>query len=260
MKNFLFTFLLFLFSISVFSQTPPRTLIQGKVNVEANASADGINVYNLNSLEGTITNEYGEFMIPVKLNDKLIFSALQYQEFTVIIDKSVIENKRLSVTINEAINELDEVTVRPYNLSGDVNVDVRKIRTTDFNEINESSEEMVETFGYEMRPDKYSAVENDAIDKSYLTNGLNFANIFRAIFNEDSEEPKHVDDIDVGVRKMYNDEFFKDNFDIKRENINEFIFYAEENGLTSEMLQKGNELKLIDFLLEKSKTYKAQQK
>lgn len=259
MKNIILVFTL-ICSIAMFGQKTPRSLIEGKVNVEASANAEGINVYNLNSLEGTITNQYGEFLIPVKVNDKLVISALQYQEFTVVIDTSVIKNKRLTITINEAVNELEEVTVRPYNLSGDVAVDVQKIKTTDFNEIDQESEEMVETFGYEMRPDKYSTVENDALDKSYLTNGLNFANIFRAIFKEESKEPEHIEDIDVGVRKMYNDDFFKDNFDIKRENINEFIFYAEENGLTSKMLQKGNELELIEFLLAKSKTYKAQQK
>ncbi|MDR6301255.1 carboxypeptidase-like regulatory domain-containing protein [Mesonia maritima] len=259
MKRFLTILSVLLFSVSVFAQTQNRVLIEGKVNVEADMTAEGINVYNINSMEGTITNKYGEFMLPVKENDKLIFSALQYQEFTVIVDESIIKNKKMSITVNEAITELEEVTVRPYNLSGDVSVDVQKIKTTKVNYIEQSSEKMVHTTDYEFRPDKYSKVENVAMDKSYLTNGLNFANIFRGLFYQDKKQPQHKEDVDVEVRKMYNDEFFRENLNIKRENINDFIYYAEENGLTNEMLQKGNELKLIEFLIEKSKSYKMQQ-
>jgi hypothetical protein len=48
--------------------------------------------------------------------------------------------------------------------------------------------------------------------------------------------------------------------DIDEDNINDFIFYAEENGLKEEMFKRGNELGLIQFLLDKSKAYKMQQK
>jgi hypothetical protein len=59
------------------------------------------------------------------------------------------------------------------------------------------------------------------------------------------------------VRKMYKDSFFKENLDIDEENINEFIFYVEDKGLTKNMLQKGNELDLIEFLIKRSEEFKA---
>jgi len=151
--------------------------------------------------------------------------------------------------------------VRPYDLSGNVEVDVAKIKTVDANFPQQSSIEMANTKDYEFRPDSHSKVGNDAIDKSYLTNGLNFVNIFREIFKSNKKEDNEVvrDDIDVQIRKVYNDDFFRKNLDIDRDNINEFIYYAEENGLQDNMLQQGNELALIEFLIDKSKTYKMQQ-
>jgi hypothetical protein len=66
------------------------------------------------------------------------------------------------------------------------------------------------------------------------------------------------EETDVELRKLYNDQFFKDNFKIDLENISDFILYADRNGLDEEMLRKGNELDLIDFLMEQSKKYKKQ--
>lgn len=251
-----------LFVTTIQAQINSRILIKGKINVSIESDASGINVYNLSTTKGTITDDYGEFLIAVAKGDKLYFSGVQYQDFTVEITEDIIKNKKLNITINEAVTELEEVTVRPYGLSGNVEVDLQKIKTQDVNLPNTGSLELVETYDYELSPDEKTKVHNDAIDKSYLTNGLNFANIFREIFNsKDKNSNKNViqEDIDVKIRKVYNDDFFRKNLDIKRENINEFIFYAEEHGLHKEMLKEGNELALIQFLIEKSKAYKMQQ-
>ena len=261
MKKLLLLLPLFLLSTLVSAQIDVRTLVKGKINVSAEASAEDINVYNVNTSKGTITNEYGEFLISVKQGDKLFFSGIQYQDFNVIVDENVVKSGKLNITINESVTELDEVTVRPYDLSGNVEVDVAKIKTVDANFPQQSSIEMVNTTDYEFRPDSHSKVENDAIDKSYLTNGLNFANIFREIFKSNKKDDVEMvkNDIDVQIRKVYNDDFFRKNLDIDRENINEFIYYAEENGLQENMLKQGNELALIEFLIDKSKSYKLQQ-
>lgn len=261
MKKLLILLPVFLLSIATSAQIDIRTLIKGKINVSADASAEDINVYNSNTTKGTVTNEYGEFYISVDEGDQLVFSGIQYQDFNVIIDENVIKTGKLNITINESVTELDEVTVRPYDLSGNVEVDVTKIKTVDANFPQQSSIEMANTKDYEFRSDSHSKVENDAIDKSYLTNGLNFVNIFREIFKSNKKEDNEVvrDDIDVQIRKVYNDDFFRKNLDIDRDNINEFIYYAEENGLQDNMLQQGNELALIEFLIDKSKAYKMQQ-
>jgi len=67
-----------------------------------------------------------------------------------------------------------------------------------------------------------------------------------------------IREIDDYIRKMYKDDFFRKNLDIEKEYISDFIFYANDNGLSEQMLKGGNELDLIDFLIEQSKKYKKQ--
>lgn len=67
-----------------------------------------------------------------------------------------------------------------------------------------------------------------------------------------------ISDVDLKVRAMYNDEFFQQNLGIELQNINEFIYFADDNGLEEEMLKTGNELDLVQFLVEQSKRYKKQ--
>jgi len=260
MKKRFFLLLVLLNLTFVQAQIENRVFIKGQVSVDSYMDAGDINIYNMNTAEGAATNKYGEFIIKVGLNDRLMVSSIQYQEFMVVVDEGVLKNKTINIKISEAVNELDEVTVKPYDLSGNVQADVAKIKTVDAARPGLSSVEMVNTYDYKFRDDKNSQVENTAIDKGYLTNGLNFANMFRAIFNTKSKVgDTHTEEIDVAIRKVYNDDFFKRNLDIKEENINDFIFYAQENGLQPTMLEKGNELDLIEFLIEKSRAYKLQQ-
>lgn len=259
MKKFLFLLFTISLSVSAFAQLNTRDLIKGKISVQANRDAENINVFNINTSKGTYTNSYGEFLIAVDKGDKLLISGLQYQEFKVVITQKIIDEKLISISINERVNELEEATVRANKLTGDIEVDASRAKTEDADLVEGNSKDIVETFDYEFRPDDKSAVHNDAIDKSYLKNGLNVANLFRTLLSADRKEKIKSEDTDVAVRKVYNDDFFQKNFDIDHEHINEFIFYAEENGLQPRMLKKGNELQLIQFLIAKSKTFKAQQ-
>lgn len=259
MKKILLLLITLFVSGLTFGQLNTRDLIKGKINVQANRDAENINVFNINTSKGTYTNKDGEFLIAVDKGDKLLISGLQYQEFNVVITQNIIAEKFISISINERVNQLEEATVRANKLTGDIEVDASRVKIQDINVINQTGKEMTETFGYEFRPDDKSKVENDAMDRGYLKNGLNVANLFRLLLSTDKKEKVEAEEADVAVRKVYNDDFFQKNFAIDHEHINEFIFYAKENGLQAEMLKKGNELQLIQFLIAKSKTFKAQQ-
>jgi hypothetical protein len=69
--------------------------------------------------------------------------------------------------------------------------------------------------------------------------------------------PKPDTNIIAKTRKIYAEDFFTDNLKIEKQLINDFIFYADDHGLTKEMA-KGNALGLIEFLIEQSKNYNIQ--
>ncbi len=258
MKNSLF-FLLLVLSFPLFAQNE-RIEIQGNIQVPLGAEAGGITVYNLVSHRGAVTDDEGTFEIAAKLNDSLAVSAVQYQKFIVIMDKGVIATKMLNITVREAVNELEEVIVRPYDLSGNVNVDIQKVKVF-VDPLEMDSEEILEKPYYP--PANQAPVKNIAMDDPYMKNGLNFVNIFKAVFNSDSNgktySNKPKKDVEIKVRELYEDEFFQEYISIKKENIGEFIFFAKNNGLNDKMMQKGHELDLIEFLIEQGKVFKLKQ-
>lgn len=247
------------FCLCVQAQVQNRQLIRGKVLVTGDASPANISVQNTNTQKGTFTNEDGEFIIAVAPEDRLLFSGVQYQDFTVIVDENVVKNKKLNITLNEGVNELKEVIVKPYDLTGDVEIDVKRLKTNDLNLPEQTSKNMTETFGYEFTPDKNSKVENDAMQPYEIKNGLNLVNIFKAVMKSNKGKKRQGKISDEQLRAMYNNHFFKDNLNIDRQNINDFIYYAQDHGMNSKLLREGNELDFIQFLIDQSKAYKKQQ-
>lgn len=254
--------LLVLTGISLHAQTQSeRIKISGKINVSLDGDASNINVFNMTSGEYTFSDKYGRFSISVKLDDELVFSGIQYQQFTLIITQGVLNNRALNINLTEGITRLDEVVVRP-DLYGDVNVDIRKLKTERANLPSIIAEDAITGYDYRFAADRYSPVDNDAVgrgyNKGYLQNGINFVNIFKSVFhtrNKNSHSRKTAD-MDVEVRKLYNDEFFKQYLGIKEESINDFIFFMEDRGMTLEILSSKNDLELIDYLIEQSEAYK----
>ncbi|WP_445737430.1 hypothetical protein [Mariniflexile sp.] len=98
--------------------------IKGKV--ESNVDVENIHVINKTAQTFTITNRKGAFEIPVSLHDTIVFSSIQQKSKSVIIDESMILFKTLRVTLEEQINELDEVTVGRV-LTGNLLSDVKNV-------------------------------------------------------------------------------------------------------------------------------------
>ena len=246
--------LLCLISFSVVAQN--RISIKGKVIVPKNEQASLIEVLNSTTGYGTITNADGTFKLAVGLDDKIEFKAVQYQDFSVIVDRGIMTSKQMIITINVGVNELEEVVVTPYDLNGNIEVDLEKINLVDVNPRLSDTREIMQS--YEANNPNYVpiTVQESPTEVRFIKNGLNVANMFRAIFKEDlaSKQPKTR--TQKQLRGIFQDEFFKQQLNINLENINAFINFVENNGLTENLLKKDNELDLIRFLLVKAEQFK----
>ncbi|MGX1025122.1 carboxypeptidase-like regulatory domain-containing protein [Psychroflexus sp. MBR-150] len=249
--------LLFIFHINLsYSQVPERQILKGKINVPADAEAKDINVYNINTKEGTTSNAYGNFLIKVKRKDRILISSVQFQDFEIEITKEIMDEKDIVIQIRENVNQLNEVTVSSNLLSGNLNVDVKKINTDEV-DLSIDQKELVSGYDADITTDSQIRAQNVAIDDEYLDYGMDFVQIFKRYIKKrpKKKENVRVENVDVEVRKMYDNAFFKEYFDIEEDQINAFIFYADDHGLTPELLKKGNEMDLIQFLLDKSKEF-----
>jgi len=242
-----------------YAQITSRVLIDGSVNAPIGDDVEGVVVYNLTTKKGTITDTKGSFRISAGINDKIEVIAMQYQKFVVLIDKGVVDTRRLNIFLNESVNLLEEVIVTPYDLLGNVSIDVKKIDITEsgINQVTKLTSSRINDTDYDWTADELSELENKVFLEDRMINGINFVNLFKVVFqNKEKSKTKVPADIDVKVRKMYNDEFFKTNLAIDMDQISDFIFFAEDNGLDKSYLEEGNELNLIEFLVSQSKIYK----
>ena len=251
----LFYLTIFLFSVGVVAQE--RVSIAGKITPPLGEDPQGISIINRTARSATISNEVGNFNIRVATGDTLDFTALQYQDFSVIIDKGVVENRQLNVFISESVTELPEVVVFPYDLSGNVEVDVKRIPDPGASLPYISLEEIYNA-SLTMPPGPLTTPENAAMRDSFIENGLNFANIFREIFSAREIGGEEFEPLDEELRQLYDDEFFREYLDIEKAEITNFIYYAEDHGLTEEMLREGRELELVEFLVNISRQFKAE--
>ncbi len=98
--------------------------------VESNSrEVEGIHVQNISNKKSTITNAMGDFTIPVRVSDTLTFSGVKYYKKTLVITDALFAQKTIYITLEEFVNELEEVVIRPYNLSGNLASDVLNAKT-----------------------------------------------------------------------------------------------------------------------------------
>jgi len=255
MKSFLSISILF-FTFLSFGQVPERQILKGKINVPADSEASNINIYNINTEKGTNTNSYGEFLIKVKTNDHLLISSVQFKNFEIEITSLIMEERDIVINIKENVNQLNPVTVSSNVLSGDLTVDIKKIGVNN-TQLGIDQNELINGYDANITTGSQIRSENVAVDNDYLDYPTDFIQIFkRYIQKKDKKKKSNLnEDIDVEVRKMYDNEFFRENFNIEEDDINAFIFYAYDNGFDDNLLKKGNEMDLIEFLLNRAEKF-----
>lgn len=253
----IFFSIFFMVSLSAISQIESRKYIDGKVNVPANDDAENISIYNKTLQQGTITNKLGEFKIFAAVNDTLNISSIQYDDFEIIVDKEVYNNKTMTIFLKESVSVLDEVVVRPYDLSGDLASDVENIEVIMAEPIIESSKNIV--YGYSGgpydAPNSQSTIRQSLIDQSYLRYGLDFADLFqRYVLKKNKNKSKSKLD-EKTLRDIYSNQFYTTYLKIPESKINEYVTFVQKNGLTQQMLEDGNEMNLIQFLINQSRVF-----
>ena len=239
-KKYFFV-LVILFSSISFGQNDYRTWIKGKV-LYKNVNVEGANVINNTSQIATTTNSEGEFEIEVKLNDKILFSSVQYQIREITITKDILQRNRIVVDVNQKVTALDEVVVTPENREKFLDL----------------KEEEFKRFDYSS--DKSTRVVNVINEQGKLRNGLNFVNLYKLIantINNKSNEESATFNYNLSdlIREVYDDIFFTKSLGIQKDKINEFLIYCDENFPSKILLKKDKEFELIDFLVKQSKKF-----
>jgi hypothetical protein len=100
--------------------------INGRVR-SLNNDVSNILVVNLNSKKSTITDTLGLFTIEAKLRDSIRFSSVQYLTKEIVITDTIFLKNSVAVNLVENIINLNEVIVTPYNLTGKIKKDIKRL-------------------------------------------------------------------------------------------------------------------------------------
>jgi hypothetical protein len=131
MKNYFLPLLLFIVSFGYSQNDKNEEEVKQLKAVVQNAQTDqpmeSVHVVNLNEVVGTITNEKGEFHIPAKVNDTLYFTFLGFKSQKVRVTNDMFKFKETKISLTELAYALEEVIVRPYSLTGYLEIDVKNL-------------------------------------------------------------------------------------------------------------------------------------
>ena len=217
-----------------------RIPIKGKL-IYRNVNVVSANVVNINAQINTITDGEGEFEIPVKVGDEIIFSSVQYMIRTVKINPDIIQKNRLVITVNEKINALEEVIITPDD-------------TEKFLDLKEE-----EFKGYDYLRDKSTRLENTIVRQGQLNNGINVINILKLItkiINSKTEEEKRNLKPSEVLKYVFEIDFFKRDLELTDDQIIGFLEYIDDNLPSQKLLSQSKQFQLIDYLILESKKYR----
>ncbi|TXE07162.1 hypothetical protein FUA26_13130 [Seonamhaeicola algicola] len=250
----------FLFVITaVHAQFVDRISVKGEIYALAN-DVEGVTVFNASSNQGTITDEKGTFILDVAENDIIQISALQFQPLSVTVTKDVIKSRQLKIHLVEQIHKLDAVLLSS-GLTGNINTDIENVAyikpiILDMGSMNVDYEYNDE------KPFDEKSVEYDLksrISKGELYNGFDLGKISQLIFGKKNKKYKKPEYITVEkpfeLTDLYTPQYISEMFNIPLNKVNAFIAYVDTQDLDAELLEKGNEIKCLQFLYEKSKQF-----
>lgn len=240
-------------------------MVQGVINVPKGEEPEGIHIYNNTSEQGAVTDASGAFSLPVAERDRLLITSIQYQSFTVVVSAKAMDAGMLKIYLNPYINKLDEVLLSPYSLTGDLEKDAQSIEVVAVPNIDLSFDADAD-----FAPDRFSRIQGNAAQEAlgygHMRYGLNVGALVgvlvNAIFPKKEKTPAtNPFQTEIStirrLQEKYNVAYYHDTFGIPTDRVDDFIYFAEENAVTKDMLLPANEIELLETLFQQSALYKA---
>ena len=128
MKYFV-VFFFMLLSIHAIAQglVSPQKVSGIIVSANTQMPLSNVNIINVNKMKGTTTDEKGLFEIEVTASDTLHLSILGFQSLKIKVTNDWIKNNFTKIYLTEKAYALEEVVIRPFNLTGYLEIDTKLI-------------------------------------------------------------------------------------------------------------------------------------
>lgn len=235
------------------AQDPSERELSGRV-IANEKNVANVHVMNTSLSKATITNEAGQFRISVRVGDTLLFSAIQFRRKSFTITQEIYDARIIAVPLEEFVNELDEVVLRPYDLSGDLNKDMQQIDTRG-----------VVSATILGLPNPYHKPPTQAERKLFEATSGGGLIPLNPILNAITGRTKYLKKVlraqsiyarTERVREFYADSLFVQDLRIPSARIDDFMYYCEVDPGFSGVVDSNDRLQIWEFLKDKSGSYR----
>lgn len=232
-------FFLFLIVQISFSQT--ETVYKGKILCN-NFPIENIEIINLNSEKSVFSNNAGEFSIPAKSEDILVFASKLYDYKRISVQLEYLNNHIQIILLIKKPEELKEVIVTKMKWQH---------IGSDKNASNQIALDKMQ-----------SQIKNPFIYDGSITNGPDLIKIGKLIidlFKKDKTEVKkeipEIQFYELAKNKNYQ-EYYSKSLNLKPEEIELFLQFCDADPKSKIVAQNNNSLAMMDFLFAKNLEFK----
>ncbi len=200
-----------------------------------------VNIININKVRGAQTDSKGYFEIEVHPSDTLHISFMGFQSLRVKVTNDWIKNKVAKIYLTEKAIALEEVVIRPFNLTGYLEVDSKTIPTKENYRYSISGL----THGYEAgeyAPDAFGKV---------LGSIFNPADMLYNVFGKKGNELKKLKEMkkDDTVRTLLESKFDRETIAVLLGiDKNEIPEILQRCNYSETFIQTANDLQIMDAI------------
>lgn len=242
--------ILFLIIIPFYTWAQEGEIINGVVLNDADdTSMENVNIVNLNQVIGTSTDDKGNFKMRAAVNDTLFFSYLGFKSIRVRVTNDWMKYGEVKIKMTELGIALEEVVIRPIELTGYVEVDAKIIPIYD----NYRYRIAGLGVGYEGGKSQPGAVSK------VLSSIFNPADFLYNVFGKRPKQMRKLRKMkeDDAIRNLLQSKFDRETLmavlQLERDDINEILNHCS---YSIDFIKSANDLQILDAISECYEEYR----
>ncbi|MCW2120473.1 hypothetical protein [Flavobacterium sp. 7A] len=219
-----------------------HNLLRGKVMFQ-NFVLENVDVINKTTFTNTKTNEKGEFVLPVSVNDSILFYSKDFILKGIKLSSEDIEKNNMVILIDKKPEELKEVIIHQ------INVDWKFDKKWE-----ESKRDEVTLYRNENK------IKNPGVNDGSIDKPLDLIKVgkllFGGLFKHKKEGGVEVNFKTTAVYR-FDQKFYTETLKLKKEEIGPFLDFCDFDPESKIMLSNNsNQLIFMEYLYKKNKEFK----
>lgn len=252
----LFFILCLLVGLSTYSQNDSIRIknLKGQIiHADNKRPLSAAHILNLNTVQGTITDDKGFFEIPTKANDTILVSYLGYASIKLKITNDLLKGNELLIALYEKPEEIKEVVIKSTKLIGVLEIDIKQVPK-----------------------DRFTRIKINGLPQTYEVGkpkGKDFSSPIAALFqpvdflyNLFGKKPKQLkklkklkkeDDLRKMLAGKFDREVMMEYLQMDRQELTELL---TDCNYSDYFIKKASDLQMIEAILDCYENYKALKK